>query len=113
MNRCLFMTSSAFALFYLRTDCDQHDYLNSHATKKFTPHNSSWSCRTKGIDFAILTRDRAMPDWSAIVYGQKLRNINPNSNFRFSFPMSPFSKINFRFEQISLKCAALNFKNVV
>ena len=34
-----------------------YNYLNSHATKK------SWSCRTKGIDFAILSRDRAMPEW--------------------------------------------------
>ena len=40
---------------------------NSHATKKFTPHNSG-SCRTEGIDFVKLTRDRAMSEWWAIVY---------------------------------------------
>ena len=35
---------------------------NSHATKKFTPHNSG-SCRTKDIDFVKLTRYRAMSEW--------------------------------------------------
>ena len=30
---------------------------NSHAYKKFTPHNSSWFCRIKGFDFAKVTRD--------------------------------------------------------
>ena len=70
--------------------------INSHATKKSTSHNSSCSCRTKalgpwskGIDFAILTCDRTMSEWWAIVYGQKSRNTNPNSKFRFSFPVKP------------------------
>ena len=53
------------------------------------------------IDFAKLTRGKAMPEWWAIVYSQKCRNITPNSNFRCIL----FSKINFRFERISPKCA--------
>ena len=38
-------------------------YINSHATKKLTSRNSSWSCTTKGIDFSILTRDRAISEF--------------------------------------------------
>ena len=37
--------------------------INSHATKKFTPHITSWSCRTKGIDFANLSRDRVTHEY--------------------------------------------------
>ena len=36
---------------------------NSHVTKKFTPHITSWSCRTKGIDFANLSRDRVTHEY--------------------------------------------------
>ena len=79
---------------------------NSHATKKFTPHNSSWSCEPKDIDFAILTRDRAMPEWWAIANGRKSRNIYPNSHFRFD----PLWKTNFRFKRISPKCSESNFR---
>ena len=25
--------------------------VNTHASKKFTPHNSSWFCRTKGVNY--------------------------------------------------------------
>ena len=34
--------------------------VNSHTSKKFTLHNSSWFCRTKGMDFAKVTRNRVM-----------------------------------------------------
>ena len=33
-----------------------------------------------------------MPEWWAIVYDQKYKNINPKSNFRFKFPVWPASK---------------------
>ena len=81
------LTSHSNSARLSKTDKNYLTNFNSHAPKKFTPHNSSWSCRTKGIDFAILTRDRAMPELWAIAYGQKSRNINPNSNFRFLLPV--------------------------
>ena len=37
--------------------------INSHGINNFTPHNTSWSCRTKGIDFANLSRDRVTHEY--------------------------------------------------
>ena len=42
--------------------------VNSHTSKKFTPHNSSWFCGTKGIGFAKVTRDRVMSKHEVIVH---------------------------------------------
>ena len=72
-----------FCPMYIRISID----FNSYATKKCTLQNSCWSYRTKGIDFAILTRDKAMPEWRVIKYGQKSTSVTPNFNFRFSCPV--------------------------
>ena len=69
LNRFCIDEEAAFELSdvnYLKSSVDgiigKGVFINSHASKKFTPHNSSWFCRTKGFDFAKVTRDWVMSE---------------------------------------------------
>ena len=69
------------------------DKINSHTSKTFSLHNSSWFRRNKAIDCDSVSRDKFTSNHWVIVDQFVVQNMDSNGNFRSPFPVKPVFNI--------------------